>query len=99
MKFNVTAKNLVNLPNRQVDPWTKYSPVIAGNAYKFGVTIETLDGANGSTPKSVFDKWNCKVVISQYPYGDQTMQIQIMIPSNSTTRYDSAIIDGSCVMH
>ena len=96
MNASLLRKLAIQL-NRQVDLKTQHSS-ISGNAYKFGVTIETLDGANGSTSPTVFDKWELQgCYIANVQYGDLNYADSTMIQVTVQIRYDSAVhsIDGS----
>jgi hypothetical protein len=96
MKSNV-IKKIGNQLNRQVDHADQHSS-ISGNAYKFGVTLETLDGANGSTSPTVFDKWELQgCYIANVQYGDLNYADSTMIQVTIQLRYDSAVhsIDGN----
>ena len=86
--------------NRQVDH-ADQSSSISGNAYKFGVQIETLDGANGATKPSVFDNWTLQgCFITNVQYGDLNYADSSMVQVTLSIRFDNAIhlIDGSDVL-
>ena len=86
--------------NRQVDH-ADQSSSISGNAYKFGVKIETLDGANGATKPSVFDAWDLQgCFITNVQYGDLNYADSSMVQVTLSVRFDNALhtIDGADVL-
>jgi hypothetical protein len=96
MKSNV-IKKLGNQLNKQVDH-ADQSSAISGSAYKFGVKIETLDGANGSTSPATFDAWELQgCFITNVQYGDLNYADSSMVQVTLSVRFDNALhmIDGS----
>jgi hypothetical protein len=86
--------------NRQVDHADQSSSV-SGNAYKFGVKIETLDGANGATKPAVFDAWDLQgCFITNVQYGDLNYADSSMVQVTLSVRFDNALhtIDGADVL-
>lgn len=99
MASNV-IKKLGNQLNKQVDH-ADQGAAISGNAYKFTVNIETLDGSNGGSKPAVFDKWVLQgCYIQQLQYGELNYATSEMVQVQITLRYDNAIhdIDGSDVL-
>lgn len=77
--------------NKQVDH-ADQSSAIAGSAYKFQTSIETLDGNNGTTKPATFDKWNLQgCFISNIQYGDLNYADSNMVQVTLTIRYDHAV--------
>jgi len=96
MKSNV-IKKLGNQLNKQVDH-ADQSSAISGSAYKFGVKIETLDGANGTTSPTTFDAWELQgCFITNVQYGDLNYADSSMVQVTLSVRFDNALhmIDGS----
>jgi len=99
MKSNVIKKLGAQL-NKQVDHGDQGS-AISGSAYKFGVKIETLDGANGTVKPATFDAWELQgCFITNVQYGDLNYADSSMVQVTLSVRYDNAIhtIDGSDVL-
>jgi hypothetical protein len=90
MNSNV-IKQLGAQLNKQVDHADQASS-IAGSAYKFETTIETLDGANGAADApATFDKWSLMgCFISNIQYGDLNYADSNMVQVTLTLRYDHA---------
>ena len=88
MNSNV-IKALADQLNKQVDHGDQAS-ARAGNGYKFGVNIETLDGANGSDV-GVFDTWKLLgCFIQNVQYGELNYATSDMVQVTLTLRYDTA---------
>lgn len=73
----------------------------AGMNYKFGLTIETLDGSHDDGEAAVLDKWTLAgCFISQIQYGDLNYSTSDVVQVTVTIRYDNAShdIDGNDVL-
>ncbi len=87
--------------NKQVDHSDQAS-AIAGEGYKFGVEIQTLDGNNGqNSAPAQFDNWKLMgCFIQNVQYGDLNYATSDMVQVTLTLRYDHAehIIDSTDVL-
>jgi hypothetical protein len=73
----------------------------AGMNYKFGMTIETLDGSNDDSDAAVLDRWTLAgCFIPSIQYGDLNYATSDMVQVTVTIRYDNAShdIDGTDVL-
>lgn len=77
--------------NRQVDH-ADQSSATSGMAYKFNMTIETLDGQNGENGEpSPFDIWQLEgCYLSGVSYGELNYATSDMVQVTATIRYDHA---------
>lgn len=87
--------------NRQVDH-ADQSSAIAGASYKFSMTIETLDGNNGSgNEPEAFDIWELSgCYLSNVAYGELNYATSDMVQVTATIRYDHAehLVDRTDVL-
>lgn len=77
--------------NRQVDH-ADQSSATAGSSYKFSMTIETLDGNNGtSNDPEAFDAWELNgCYLTSVAYGDLNYATSDMVQVTATIRFDHA---------
>lgn len=86
--------------NRQVNHGTQEAPR-AGGDYKFGMTIEMLDGSQDDTDLAVIDKWTLAgCFVPSIQYGDLNYATSDVVQITATIRYDNAShdVDGVDVL-
>ena len=87
--------------NRQVDHADQASAT-AGSSYKFSMTIETLDGNNGTgNEPTAFDVWQLNgCYLSNVAYGELNYATSDMVQVTATIRYDHAehLVDRTDVL-
>ena len=90
-------KKLNEQMQAQLDHDNQSAP-LAGNEYKFGMKIETLDGSNGDGSENVLDTWTIAgAFIPSIQYGDLNYATSDVVQVTATIRYDNASSETSSV--
>ena len=93
IRDDVTSKVVTSLGkqlNEQLDHANQSAPT-AGSDYKFGMSIEMLDGSNDGGPGSVIDAWHMTgCFIPSIQYGDLNYATSEVVQVTVSIRYDNA---------